>query len=289
MKAYVLPTLAALSLGGTAVLNAQDTPPLPGARDVSRVAAGSYTVDPGHTLVRWTVDHFGFSDYFGIFGDVTGTLVLDTANLSATQLSVTIPVSKVTVASEGLRDHLLRVGKDGGKPDFFGANPADATFTSTSVRQTGEQQALINGMLTLNGVTKPVAMLAEFNGAGAHPMNKKLNIGFNGRAVINRSDFGIDYGIPIVSDEVKLDIVAAFEMSETVATRPAANRCMDSKSIDAVGKKDSADLRASITATIGHNRIRWITPGTMVTRDYRPDRLNVDISAQGIITRIYCG
>lgn len=289
MKTYVLPALVALALGGTAVLNAQDVPVLPGARDVSRVEAGTYAVDSGHTLVRWTVDHFGFSDYFGIFGAATGTLVLDPANLATTSLSVTIPVSQVTVANEALRDHLLRAGKDGGKPDFFGTDPADATFVSTSVRQTGEQQALINGMLTLNDVTRPIAILAEFNGAGAHPMNRKLNIGFNGRAVIKRSDFGVDFGIPIVSDEVTLDIVAAFELTENHAATPPGDTCLGGKTFDATGKQDNPELRASIAATIGHDRIRWITPGTMVTRDYRPDRLNVDIDKQGTITRAYCG
>ena len=64
----------------------------------------------------------------GIFGDVTGWLHLDPADLGKTKLDVTIPISKVTVASAGLRDHLLRPGKDGGKPDFFGDAPADARF-----------------------------------------------------------------------------------------------------------------------------------------------------------------
>ncbi|RYE70611.1 MAG: hypothetical protein EOP19_33150, partial [Hyphomicrobiales bacterium] len=75
-----------------AALDAQAPMEAPGKPDPRRVVAGSYAVDPGHTLVRWTVDHFGVSDYFGIFGEVTGTLQLDPRNLGATRLEVTIPV-----------------------------------------------------------------------------------------------------------------------------------------------------------------------------------------------------
>lgn len=183
----------------------------PGKADASLVSAGTYAADPLHTLVGWRVNHFGFSDYFGIFGDVSGTLKLDPANLEATQLEVTIPVSKVTTASEGLTSHLLRAGKDGAAPDFFGPDPADATFKSTQVRPTGDNEALITGMLTLNGVTRPVSVMARFTGAGANPVNQKQTVGFKGWARIKRSDFNVSYALPMVTDTVDLDIAAAFE------------------------------------------------------------------------------
>lgn len=188
-----------------------DAPALPGQVDVSRVAAGSYAADPLHTLVGFRVNHFGFNDYFGIFGDVTGTLQIDPANPSAASVDVTIPVADVTVAAQGLKDHLLRAGEDGGDPDFFGPNPAAARFTSTSVAPTGDTSANITGNLTLNGVTRPVVVAAEFTGAGANPMSQVQTLGFEGRTTIKRSDFGVDAFIPLVSDEVELDITAAFE------------------------------------------------------------------------------
>jgi polyisoprenoid-binding protein YceI len=48
----------------------------PGSRNTAAISGGAYTADPGHTLVRWQVDHLGFSLTFGIFGDVTGALTL---------------------------------------------------------------------------------------------------------------------------------------------------------------------------------------------------------------------
>ena len=206
--------LAALAIAVVAVpvVIAQNTTGTPGAPDKTRVAAGTYAADAGHTMVVWEVDHFGFSKYTGIFGDVTGTLVIDPANPAASKVDVTIPVAKVTTASSGLTGHLLRAGKEGGKPDFFGAAPADAKFVSTSVVLDDDgDEAKVTGNLTLNGVTKPVTLDVDFHGAGTNPYNKKATIGFEAEGKIRRSDFGIAYGIPAVSDEVELEIHAAFE------------------------------------------------------------------------------
>lgn len=198
----VVATPIVLAQGGSA----------PGAPDKTRVTAGTYAADAGHTMVVWEVDHFGFSKYTGIFGDVTGTLVIDPANPAASKVDVTIPVSKVTTASSGLTGHLLRAGKDGGKPDFFGPAPADAKFVSTSVVLDSDgDEAKVTGNLTLNGVTKPVTLDVDFHGAGTNPYNKKATIGFQAETTIKRSDFGIAYGIPAVSDAVELEIHAAFE------------------------------------------------------------------------------
>ncbi len=200
-----------LAVAAVPVVIAQAPSGAPGAPDKSRVTAGTYAADAGHTMVVWEVDHLGFSKYTGIFGDVTGTLVLDPKNPAASKVDVTIPVSKVTTASAGLTSHLLRAGKDGGKPDFFGAAPADAKFVSTSVVIDSDgDEAKVAGNLTLNGVTKPVTLDVDFHGAGVG-MNKKETVGFQAETTIKRSDFGITMGIPYVSDAVELEIHAAFE------------------------------------------------------------------------------
>lgn len=281
------PTLVLLSLGSYAALNAQGAPmQVPGKVDPVRVTPGLYIVDGAHTLVSWRVNHFGFNDYFGIFGEVTGSLQLDPRNLATAKLDVNIPVAKVTVASAGLRDHLLRPGKDGAKPDFFGANPANARFSSTVIRRTGPLKANITGNFTLNGITRPVTIAAEFTGAGPHPMNKRLNIGFKGRATIKRSDYGLTYALPLVSDAVTLDISAAFEKPADTA---ATDACNSGAASAAIGKRDTPALRATVARQVGHARIRWLPLGTIVTQDYREDRLNVDIDGRGVVTRLRCG
>lgn len=201
-----------LALAAAAAPMLAQMPEVPGKADKSRVVAGTYTADAGHSLVAWNVNHFGFNDYFGLFGDVTGTLDIDPANPAAAKVAVTIPVAKVLTASTGLTAHLLKPGADGKPADFFGPAPADATFVSTGVVPGADgTSATINGNLTLNGVTKPVAVAATFAGAGTNPFTKAATIGFHGTSTIKRSDFNVKYGLPFVSDEVKLNITIAFE------------------------------------------------------------------------------
>lgn len=202
-------TIAILAAAAIAVPLAAQQAQTPG-KDASLVTAGSYAADANHTLIGWRVNHFGFNDYFGIFGSVTGTLTIDPANLQAAKVDVTIPISKVVTASEGLTKHLLKPAEAGKPADFFGAAPANARFVSKRVIVDGENADII-GDLTINGITREVTLDAEFTGAGPNPMSKKETIGFEGETTIRRSDFGINFAVPAVSDEVTLDISVAFE------------------------------------------------------------------------------
>jgi polyisoprenoid-binding protein YceI len=201
-------------LSTAAIAQAPGSPP--GSRNPAAISGGTYKVDPGHTLVKWTLDHLGFSPYTGIFGQVTGSLQLDPRRPNRARVEVIVPVSKVVTASAGLTEHLLRAGKNGGRPDFFGPNPGEARFVSTDVVTTG-QKARIRGELTLNGVTRPVTLDATFYGAGRAPtaMGGKENIGFTATGTIMRSQFGLTTGIPMVGDKVTLEISAAFEKAGT--------------------------------------------------------------------------
>jgi len=200
--ALIATTLAATALVGIPVI-AQNAPSL-GTPDVSRVVAGNYTVDPAHTQILFEVNHLGFSQYFGIFGDITGKMTLDPANPSAASVSIEVPIAKVTTTSAALNEHLLNA-------DFFdAAKYPTATFRSTSVTVNGET-AKIAGNLTIKGVTRPVVLDARFIGAGNHPMTGAPALGFAAKTTIKRSDFGVSYGIPMVPDAVDLKINVAFD------------------------------------------------------------------------------
>ncbi|OYX49106.1 MAG: hypothetical protein B7Y97_09585 [Sphingomonas sp. 32-66-10] len=206
----VLATLLAATAIATPLVAQQ----MPGSKDKAAITGGSYTVDANHTLVKWEVNHFGFSPLWGLFGQVTGTMQLDPKNPAASKVDVTIPVSKMVTGVPGFTAHLLRDGKDGGKPDFFGSAPADAKFVSTNVTvDASGEAAQVAGNLTLNGITKPVTLDVDFYGAGKAPaqMGGKENVGFEAEATIKRSDFGLGYAVPLVSDEVELTIAAAFQ------------------------------------------------------------------------------
>lgn len=175
----------------------------PGAPEIARVAAGTYSVDTGHTQIAWAINHLGFSIFRGMCGGVTGSLLLDPKHPEAASLSITIPMEGLVTTSSALNTHLKSA-------DFFNAAQfPTATFKSTSVKVQGEK-ATITGDLTLHGVTRPIEMEAAFFGAGTNPMSKKLNVGFNGSARIKRSEFGMKLLLPALSDDVEIRVVAAF-------------------------------------------------------------------------------
>lgn len=198
--------LIALPLIAAAPLLAQQSaaPSLPGVADSARVMAGSYAVDSRHSQINWQVNHFGFNDYFGLFGDIKGVLQIDPANLSAAKVDVTVPIASVATSSQGLTDHLKTA-------DFFDAVKFDsARFVSNSVTVDG-QKAVIKGDLTMLGITRPVELETRFEGAGNNPMSKKGTIGFHAATTIKRSEWGMTKYAPMVGDDVKLRISIAFE------------------------------------------------------------------------------
>ena len=179
--------------------------PGPVSADPRAVQAGSYAVEPSHTRVQFTVSHMGFTDWYGDFTSVSGSLSLDPAHVSAAKVNISIPVASVSTTNAKLDGELK-------SPDWFGAvaYPTIA-FVSTKVVPNGANKATITGNLTFHGVTKPVVLKASFNGAGVNPLDKKYTVGFNASTTIKRSDFGVKTYVPLIGDETTLRISAAFE------------------------------------------------------------------------------
>jgi len=192
---------AALTLiaGGAVVAQTQTT------QNPVEVQAGTYKLDSSHGKITWSVNHLGFSTYYGQFTNVSADLTLDPANPSASTLTATVPLADVAPNSDGLKAHLQT-------PDFFNATEfPTATFTATSIAidEDDASEADVTGNLTLRGVTRPVVLEVEFNQAGPS-MGNTYKVGFDGETTIKRSDFGINYGLPAVGDEVKLHIEGEF-------------------------------------------------------------------------------
>ncbi|HET6397465.1 MAG TPA: YceI family protein [Pseudoxanthomonas sp.] len=160
----------------------------------------TYQLDPTHTNVLAQWSHFGFSNPFANFGDVQGTLVYDPANVAASRVEVTLPLSGLTGFSGKFDEHLRSA-------DFFdAAKYPTATFRSTRVEAAGEGKLKVTGDLTIKDITRPVVLDVTLNKSGEHPMLKVPAIGFDATATIRRSDFGVGAYVPHVGDEVVLRI-----------------------------------------------------------------------------------
>lgn len=177
----------------------------PGKPDVSRVVAGTYPIEPQHTQVRFTVMHLGFTPYSGFFSGASGSLTIDPARPDAARVSIEVPMNSVWVTVPKLTEELR-------SPMFFDpAKYPTMKFVSDHVTVNG-MHATISGQLTMHGQTHPLTLEASFVGAGT--MMGKRTIGFTATGTLKRSDYGINVGVPLVSDEVKIDIAAAFERPE---------------------------------------------------------------------------
>jgi polyisoprenoid-binding protein YceI len=196
-----------LIAGAVAVLLSVSTslsPAQAAGSGLSTAKAGTYKVESYHTQVGFSVSHFGFTNYSGLFSGATGTLQMDPAKLSAAKLEVSIPVESVTTTVQKLSDELK------GDKWFDATKFPTATFTSTKVVPNADG-ATVTGDFTLHGVTKPVVLKVRFIGAGVNPIDKAYTVGFEATGTIKRSDFGVTTYVPAVGDEVQLTIAGAFE------------------------------------------------------------------------------
>ena len=175
--------------------------------DPEQVKAGAYILDKSHGKITWSISHMGFSTYIGQFTDVDAKLNLDTAKPATSTLDVTVNMSGIGTLNQKLDEHLKT-------EDFFNTTKfPTATFKATKIELTSNKAAKITGNLTLLGTTKPLTIDATFNQAGPTPMTNAYRVGFTGSGKLKRSDFGMSKFIPMLGDEVTLDIEAEFTAS----------------------------------------------------------------------------
>lgn len=170
------------------------------ASPVAFAAPLTYKIDANHTDVVASWSHFGFSNPIAHFGKVDGSITYDPANVGASKVEVTIPLSGLNSHVGDFDDHLRSA-------DFFDAEKfPNITFKSTSVKAAGKGKLKVTGDLTIKGVTKPVVLDVTINKTGVQPMANREAAGFSATATVKRTDFGLGLYAPNVSDQVKLSI-----------------------------------------------------------------------------------
>jgi polyisoprenoid-binding protein YceI len=171
------------------------------AAPLALAQTSTWTSDPNHSEVDFSITHMTVSNIHGRFGHVNATIAYNEADVSKSTVNATIDVTGVDTGEEARNNHLK-------SPDFFDvATFPTATFTSTNVAKSANGLT-IAGTLTLHGVTKPVVLMADGPRGPAPGMDHKPHAGFSATTTIKRSDFGIGGKFPgaMVGDEVKLNI-----------------------------------------------------------------------------------
>ncbi len=149
--------------------------------------AGSWALDPAHTTIGFTARHL-MSKVRGTFTEATGEFTTTTDPLEST-IAVVIKASSVTTGNEQRDGHLRSA-------DFFDPQSGgDLAFTSTGVRADGDGY-IVSGDLTINGITKPVELDAEFLGTATDAYGRTV-LGAEASTTINRHDFAVDWNMPL--------------------------------------------------------------------------------------------
>jgi polyisoprenoid-binding protein YceI len=167
------------------------------------LVAGTWTIDQSHSDVSFTVRHLMVSKVRGRFTSFAGAIEI-ADDLLDSSVVVTVDMASVDT-NDADRDVHLRAS------DFFAVEDFPTmTFRSTSVRREGDD-FFVDGELMLRGVTRPVALAVEFNGATADPWGN-TRAGFSAETEISRRDFGMEWNAPlagggvVVGEKVKVSL-----------------------------------------------------------------------------------
>ena len=172
---------------------------------LSTLPAGSFTIDGSHSRIGFSARHAMVTKVRGSFNDYTGTATVADGVAS---VNVEINVASIDTRSADRDGHLQ-------SPDFFDAATfPKITFASTSIKDAGADQIVVDGNLTIKDVTKAISITFDYTGTATDPFGN-VRFGLEGEAEINRKDYGLvwnaalETGGILVSENIKLE----FEIS----------------------------------------------------------------------------
>jgi len=171
-------------------------------------AQQSWSNDPAHSRLGFVVKHLTISEINGQFSDFSVKVTTTKADYSDMKVTVKAKTTSINTGID-MRDNHLR------SADFFDVQQyPEMAFESTSTKKISANKFILNGNLTMRGITKPVKLTVVYFGNVVNPMNKKATFGFHITGTVKRSDFGIGTKFPesMVSDVIR--IVADAEFSK---------------------------------------------------------------------------
>ncbi len=163
-------------------------------------AADTYQVDTGHSNVIFRIMHLNISPFYARFDKISGSFKLDDADPAKSSIDIAVDAETVNTKMEKLNEHLR-------SSDFFSVKEfPKITFKSTKVEAGDEPKTFkVTGDLSLHGVTKSITVTVEKTGETTVPRAGQ-RCGFETFFTIKRSDYGMDYMLDMLGDEVKLII-----------------------------------------------------------------------------------
>ncbi|WP_250000606.1 YceI family protein [Actinoplanes sp. M2I2] len=167
-------------------------------------AAGTYDLDAAHKRVGFVARHLMVSKVRGQFADASAVVTIGEDPL---QSGVTASINTASIETGQVdRDNHLRSG------DFFESEKYPTIeYRSTGIKSHAGGEFVLDGELTIKGITKPVELLVEFEGAGDSPYGQAI-FGFSASTEIDREDWGLTWNMALesggvmVSKKIKIEI-----------------------------------------------------------------------------------
>src|SRR3954467_5035802 len=170
--------------------------------------SGTYVLDPAHTRVGFVARHAMVTKVRGQFTEFEGAAVIDGSDFANSTVQLTIQAASIDTRNEQRDGHLR-------SNDFLAMEEyPQINFVSTAVAETGPPSFEVTGDLALKGVTNPITIPFEYEGAATDPFGNQ-RVGFEGAVAINRKDYGVTWnatletGGVLVSEKITLE----FEVS----------------------------------------------------------------------------
>ena len=158
------------------------------AAALAQAAPATYAIDPTHTFVTYEISHFGTSTNRGRFDKKEGSVQFDKAAKTG-KVEISFELASVNTGVAAMNKHLLN-------DDFFSADKfPTATFVGDKFSFNGDKVTEVAGQLTLKGKTAPVTLKALAFNCYDSPMLKREVCGGDFEATIDRTQWGIDYGL----------------------------------------------------------------------------------------------
>ncbi|MBL6701144.1 MAG: YceI family protein [Gammaproteobacteria bacterium] len=163
-----------------------------------------YVIDKTHFSVGFLVEHVGYAKTLGMFREIDGSYTHDLENNKINDIKIVINTNSVFTNHDKRDKHLI-------SPDFLDVEKhPEMIFVANNIN-INKNETLINGSLTLLGVTKPLTLKGKINKIGKYPFGgliKPYVMGISARGIIKRSDYGMMYALKdnLVGDDIELII-----------------------------------------------------------------------------------
>lgn len=161
-----------------------------------------YELEPIHSRIAFTCNHFGYSNVIGTFSRPVGTLEFDPDDWASAKLDVSVKLATLDLGDAKFNQRIL-------KRDYLDAKKHPvARFISTRIEPLTPTTAKVHGELTLRGTTKPLTLEVNLNKLARNRYTMRRTAGFSARATLDRNDWGMDDDPGVVGATVELVIEA---------------------------------------------------------------------------------